>query len=787
MKFIKYILFLILICFSQSTLAQVNFEKLLLRIDSTLLKQSENFPEEYIITVTDKNEYLAGETIWASFFLNNGTEASYISKTVYAELVGNNGKILVKKMLPVENGFANADISIPGSTPSGSYVLNVYSNWMKNFPTKVTQQNIFITGSDYTAKPFQYLLNDEAATAIIVQPEGGSFIPDVQANFTIQMLGKNKLPVSDTFTITEDGKIIAAGRSILGLASVNLVFSMTKNYMIQSGGFLQKITFNTFTGVHLQANTTGKSKFFISIDKSTGNSSDKFLLIGLRHHTICYQSEFSFSDGATTAAITRAKLPAGVIDFYLFDETENIVAYRRVYNNSSPSNLIMDKLSDNKNQVSYSSSIVNGTVTVTAVNTSAISTLPSDHFNLIQTEKHLQHEQAYQFIYPASESSLTEIDQLLSIQSTSMLDKKFNLSNISLKFMAESGITVKGKVAPYAGSGIDKGYHVEMFVRGEDSTRIVSRANALSNGEFSVMDLAYKKQATLFFQGHNPKNNNELLKVELYPSYFDTLKTSSFLPAINFRKEFINKAVSPLLAKKIDSLQFLDSQYKVLQEVVVKGKRKSKTDSLRQDYLSAIFDDGNAQTIIPDGLHYASIWHYLRNSVPGLNIVGDLINPDEVNFNRYVLTPRVNNTGEDVEMDNPDGIYFFLNEIQVQLSVISSLNLEDISLITVSKQPAPAMGAYNGYISIYTKKGISNTTGLQKNFSSVKREGYSIVRNSFIAEDWRPISTSTIVMKIIDKTSKPILLKLSPGQVYKIIIAGRDEKGNFILEEKFVQ
>ena len=135
----------------------------------------------------------------------------------------------------------------------------------------------------------------------------------------------------------------------------------------------------------------------------------------------------------------------------------------------------------------------------------------------------------------------------------------------------------------------------------------------------------------------------------------------------------------------------------------------------------------------------------------------------------------------------PMAFIFFLNEIQVQLSVISSLNLEDISLITVSRQPAPALGAYNGYISIYTKKGISNTTGLQKKFSSVKREGYSIVRNSFIAEDWRPISTSTIVMKIIEKTSKPILLKLSPGQVYKIIITGRDEKGNFILEEKIIQ
>jgi hypothetical protein len=623
-------------------------------------------------------------------------------------------------------------------------------------------------------------------TEISVVPEGGSFIPGVQANFTVRMSGKNKLPVSDTFTITEDGKAVVSGRTVNGLASVNFIFSAAKNYKIQSGSFLQIISFNKFTGVHLQANTSGKNKVFISIDKSAEYPSDKFFLAGIQYHSICWQSVFSFSDGTTTAAVTRAKLPGGVIDFYVFDENETIVAFRRIYNPYPASGLIHSKQSDNKNEVSFSSSVVKGMITVTAVNTSAISTLPADNFNLIQTEKHLLHEQSFQLPYAVSESSMLIIDQLLSMQTGFLVGKKFETAVIPLKYMAESGIALKGKVAPYAGSGGDKGYHVELFVRGEDSTRIISRANALPNGDFSVLDLNYKKQAAIFFQGHNPKNKNELMKVELYPSYFDTLKISSWLPTVRFKKEFITKAVNPELAKKMESLLMADSQYKVLQEVVVTGKRKSKTDSLRQEYLSPVFDDGNAQLIIPDGLHYAGIWHYLRNQVPGLNIIGDLLNPDEVNFNRYTLMPRVNNTGEDVEMDNPDGVYFFLNEIQVRFDVISSVNLEDISLITVSKQPAPALGAYNGYISVYTKKGVSNSAGLQKSLASDKRLGYSPVRNSFIAGDWRPVSTSTIIVQVINKDSKPLLLKLSPEQIYKIIIAGRDGKGNFIIEEKII-
>jgi hypothetical protein len=110
--------------------------------------------------------------------------------------------------------------------------------------------------------------------------------------------------------------------------------------------------------------------------------------------------------------------------------------------------------------------------------------------------------------------------------------------------------------------------------------------------------------------------------------------------------------------------------------------------------------------------------------------------------------------------------------------------MEDVALITVSKQPAAALGAYNGYISVYTKKGLSFDAGLKKQMASVKREGYSLTRNGFIAEDWRPLTASTIFTQVITPDSKPFTLRLSPEQTYRILISGRDEKGNFLVEEK---
>ena len=789
MKFYQKIFLISFCCISNIIFAQKNFDKLILQIDSSLQKYSENFPDEHIIIVSDKNEYLAGETIWASFFINSGNDATFISKTIYAELTAANGKVVEKKMLPVEKGFAHADFAIPGSSSSGVYVLNVYSNWMKNFLNPVSQQNIYITGNDYISLPFLYTFQDDVATQLTILPEGGSFIPGVKANFIIRLTGKNKLPVSDTFAIIENENIVAAsGRTINGFAVSEFIFSVGKNYKIQSGTFSQVIIFDKITGLHLQANTAGKSRVFMAIEKSPAYNSDKFLLLGIQHSSICYQSVYSFVEGATTAPIARSKLPNGVIDFFVFDENETIVAFRRIYNPYPISALFHSKPVDNKNEISFSNSLANGMITITAINHAAISTLPTDNFNLLQAEKYLQHEYAFNVPAALPESSLTLIDLLLSQQSTPLLGKKWSLNSPPpLHYMAESGIALRGNVAPYAGSAGDKGYHVELFVRGEDSTRIISRANALPNGDFSVMDLGYKKQAQIFFQGHNPKNKNELLKVQLYPSYFDTLKTSTYSPPPFFKKEPIIKIANPSLAKKLDSLLALDPTYKRLQEVVVKSTRRSKTDSLKQEYLTPMFDDGNAQVIVPDGLHYAGIWHYLRNNVPGLNISGDLMNPSEISFTRNTLTPPVNNTGEEVEFNNPDGIYFFVNEIQVSLDILSSINLEDVSIITVSKQPAAALGAYNGYIAVYTKKGVSSTSRTDKSFSSDKRLGYSIVRNHFIAEDWRPITTSTIIAQIINKDSKPLQLKLSSDQVYKITISGRNEKGKFIIDEKIIK
>jgi hypothetical protein len=768
------------------------FELFLLQLDSSLEKTGTAYPQEHIFFITDKKEYIAGETIWVNAFISLENQPTILSKTAYAELSDCTGKIINKKMLPIVNGAAHADFLLPGNTPSGAYVINVYTQWAKNFPSGIAQQQIFIIGTDYTKAPFQWKLYSDTVKNILLLPEGGSIAAGVETNFALQLTSKNNLPVADTFFLTEDGKTITSGKTgTEGLATVTFTPLPAKKYKLHSTGFTDDINSVIFRTVTFKIRSTNKSKVFLSLDKNQTSGTNKYLVVGISNDKICYQSVFDFAEGTTATAINRSKLPEGIIEFYVFDENEIIQAYRKV-NNPAPvvENFINTKNDQpGKTTVSLTSVLKTGVISV-KIPGEYISINRSPVTNRITQINQLQKKYNIEVTDLQSDKSQSVIDQLLCLQTSPILGKKWSFTVPQLKYTVESGISVRGKVSPYAGTRSETGYDAELWVYGEDSSQALAGPRTTPAGEFAVNDFSFKKEAKIYFQGSNPKNKKELLKVEIYPSYFDTLKTASLLPMIRYEKEVIKKSSDPRIQKLLDSLQKTDPQFRNLDAVIVKAKKASPLDSLKKEYLSPIFDDGGATVLVPDGTNYMGIWHFIRNNMPGIQIDGDINNPQKVSFSRYNTVAPVNNTGEDLSesFGEADGVLFFLNEVQVSKDIISSLNIDDIALISVNKQPAAALGAYNGYISFFTKKGASNTRGNSKSLSFIKMAGYSITRDNLLLVDNITEPGKTIYLKQINsKDDKSVSLSLPLSKNgYIITITGWDEKGKFILEEKII-
>lgn len=106
-------------------------EKIYLHYNTSLL-----FPGEYFL--------------YSVYSLKNGSgEASNFSKIAYVEMLGEDNETIFRQKIKLENGRGSADFFIPTDTPSGTYKLIAYTNWMKNL------KNAFFEGDLVVINPYQ--------------------------------------------------------------------------------------------------------------------------------------------------------------------------------------------------------------------------------------------------------------------------------------------------------------------------------------------------------------------------------------------------------------------------------------------------------------------------------------------------------------------------------------------------------------------------------------------------------------------------------------------------------
>lgn len=91
--------------------------------------------QEKVYVHTDRDYYYPNENIWFKAYLGYQMPIlrDTLSKTIYAELIGPDKKILRTKVFRIKNGVAWGDFKLPDSIASGNYLLRAYTNWMRNY------------------------------------------------------------------------------------------------------------------------------------------------------------------------------------------------------------------------------------------------------------------------------------------------------------------------------------------------------------------------------------------------------------------------------------------------------------------------------------------------------------------------------------------------------------------------------------------------------------------------------------------------------------------------------
>ena len=117
-------------------------------------------PQESIFVHYNTSSFFSGERLFYKVYcFNNQSEnLSTISKIAYLEMISQDGKVVFKHKIRLENGIGFGDFSIPTSITTGSYKLFGYTHWMKNNNIEQFFQTDLIIINPYQKVSSQYFV-----------------------------------------------------------------------------------------------------------------------------------------------------------------------------------------------------------------------------------------------------------------------------------------------------------------------------------------------------------------------------------------------------------------------------------------------------------------------------------------------------------------------------------------------------------------------------------------------------------------------------------------------------
>ncbi len=785
------------------------------RFDSALSKLNREYKQEKLYLHFDRALYNPGETIWFKAYLFTDNLPSLISKTIYAELVDDKGKILDRKIAPVVMSSAAASFDLPTNLPDAVVFVRAYTKWMLNFDTSFIYTKaiplVSLKKNDKELKPISVSLN--------LFPEGGDLIQNVESRVAFKATDNVGMPVQVSGEV-RDGK----GNKMLSFTSLH-----------DGMGYfdlLPKIG-ETFKAIWKDANAeiretllpVAKEKGVVLVvnnnalqieykikrsESGAVNYPFVFVVAQMNNHLL-YRAKVNLTKTTIASGIIPSDFfPAGIVQVTVFSPDDKPIAERITFINSSSSsfntevNAILkstDKRKKNEIQIDVPDSFpANLSVSITDADLNALNQADNIFSNVLLTSdiKGYVHQPAYYF----SNSADSVADHLDLVMMTNGW-RRFNWNNIlagkfpNLIYKPENYLAINGKI-----NGLNKNMLANKEVNGvvelKDKKREFINTKVLTDGTFIFPDMMFYDTAKFYYQFNNDKK-----KALTLSATFD-IKNNFLQKSLQVRPEsnLLLSLVKPDAAIILKNIEIYKEQLsadelqkvKTLKAVVITAKKKSIKEIMDEEYTSGLFSGGDSRTILPEDdpafLSSENVLTYLQNRVAGLQV--DPTSTENAVRRRGIVTS------------------LFVNEISQQsitssgkigedASYILSIPMSDVSMVKIFDPPF--LGAWGagpgGAIAVYLKKGISKfgPRGLDyvniSGYTAVKEfysPDYSKADQSLSADYrktlyWNPFIFTT-------KTNRRVTIPFYNNDItkkIKIIIEGCNEEGKLTRTEKVLQ
>ncbi|MCI3935851.1 hypothetical protein MQX03_01470 [Chryseobacterium aahli] len=701
------------------------------KAEKALQKFEQDYPQEKIHLLFNKDHYVAGENIWFKSFVFDGYNRSNISTSLFVELYDNNKKLIDKKMVPLLKGEGSGSFSLANTLQEDVYFIRAYTTWMTNFSDDFNYlQPISIYNP---ASPKKLQPDTEVAWSATLHPESGTFVDGIPTKFAVRLHSKGVTPSEWSGSVIETGKPNVAVAEFKGFDQNIGSFSITpiagKQYQLSledKAG--QKLTIDlppvATSGVNLHVESTDTAVQYSITSKNIAED-QSYKIIGTINNQMVYRAEIKKMTGKTFS-IPADKLINGILQLTIFDANENVVAQRLSFVQPNVLNIKKPVLT---NAINTSNRSKNSVIIANNTHYNAYSALlidandsSSEEENSLLSSLWLTGDFSSHIFKPAQYFAKNHNSEALDALLISEKYKRFEWKNIIsgnyplIKNKPQSYISYKGKVMSQGKPAANS--ELNLIFKMPEAGMKFNLVKTDANGLFWLNNLAFEDTMKFSYQ-LNSKDKAAISSTQVYfqPDFsFITLRKELPDSRTKLTDRVQGEEIPEKVAKSIANLsseKFINEKITDIEEVKIKGDKRNKTQKLNETLSSPLFKSVNEMVFdfVNDnnGAGAINILQWLQGRVPGLQISSQGANA--------TATMR----GGPVQL--------FLDEMRADASLISSISVSDVAMIKVIRGMfSGSSGGGNGAIIIYTRRGgitgSAPDNGQSKTLKEMTLKGY---------------------------------------------------------------
>jgi hypothetical protein len=680
--------------------------------DKALQTLNENFSQESIYILTDKDLYLSGETVWFNAMVFRNFTTSDISTNFFIEIYDRNKKQVLKKRFPIFNGVVQGSIQLPESLNEDIYFFRAYTPMMSNLSEDFQYlKQIPIYNPD---SPKKLVLDKTSSWSATLHPEGNSFIQGIQSKIAVRLHSTGTSPSQWEGYVSEKSNPEKKISTFKGLDGNVGVFALTPEKDKIYEAVIKDSEGNQSTVVLPKAAETGVSLQVLSEKdnvkykiQNTAQSYPYYTVVANIGDQVVYKAKINQLRDVFQAIPTN-QLINSVLQITVFDDKENVLASRMCF--VMPQNLLVSVPEVKAKTVNTEKRGLN------SFEIKSIKDVPNYSVAVFDPEdkKSLQDENLLSSLWLTSiikskidrpaqyfgEKRNTEaLDALLISEQWKMFDWKEIISGKYPTIINQSSkyISYKGRVTVNAKPAAQQ--NLIMLVDGDISGNQIMEVETDSNGEFFFDNLIFEKPIKITYQ-INGANATLKSRTNVFINPANTfIPLKKDLPAVEKyklvdRNSSSEASQSAEITKTIEARKYkkeYNEKVTLIEEVKIKAKKKNLTEELNKKLSSPLYKSMNEVVFDfvnenQSAVSSPNILQWLQGRVAGLTI----------NFENGVPTPYIRQGKANI----------YLDEMLTDASSLSGISASNIAMVKIIKDGSVGMsGSGNGAVLIYTKRG----------------------------------------------------------------------------------